>query len=96
MTSIRFSELPGPSTIDHCYEGWRGPALIDLGEGARLRLDASRNLGWLHLYAPAGGDAFCVEPVSQMPDAFNQAGAPQTILQPREVLSAWMRLLTSR
>ena len=60
--------------LDHCHSGWDGVARIDLGPGLpSLRLVASGELNWLHIYAPPDQDFFCVEPVSHVPNAFNMA-----------------------
>jgi aldose 1-epimerase len=86
----------GRELIDHCHTGWDGEARIDLGAGRpSLRLTASPELAWLHIYAPPDQDFFCVEPVSHAPNAFNMAD-PQAngvrILAPGERLEVWMRL----
>jgi aldose 1-epimerase len=71
--------LAQPSLIDHCHTGWDGSARIDLsGQGLTLRMTASADLRWLHVYSPPGEDFFCVEPVSHRPDALN---APDPLSQ---------------
>ncbi|MGH8296278.1 MAG: aldose 1-epimerase [Steroidobacteraceae bacterium] len=73
----RGEELARPELIDHCHTGWPGVAEILLPEeGLRLALTASRALHWLHIYSPPQKDFFCVEPVSQMPDAVNRSAPP--------------------
>jgi aldose 1-epimerase len=57
-------------TIDHCFAGWSGDALIEYPHG-RCRLTASKPLDKLVIYVPEGGDYFCVEPVSNVIDGFN-------------------------
>ncbi|GAA0268549.1 aldose 1-epimerase [Alteraurantiacibacter aestuarii] len=73
------SALPA-STIDHCFSGWNGSAVItdDLGT---ITL-AARGAPFLHLYAPADGSALCLEPVSHAPDALNQDPGGITALPP--------------
>jgi len=82
--------------IDHCHTGWDGVTRIDLGPGRpSLRLTASTDLSWLHIYAPPEEDFFCVEPVSHAPNAVNMADPPAQgvhVLRPDETLRAWMRL----
>lgn len=86
------------SVLDNGFEGWDGIARIDWpASGIGLDLSASPLLSRLVVYAPAGQDFFCVEPVSHMTDAFNRAagGAADTgmhVLAPGETLTAWMRL----
>lgn len=84
----------GARTIDNCFSGWTQRARL-AWPGRALELTASPELTHLHVYAPAEGDFFCLEPVSHRPDAINgpagERGAMR-ILRPGEVLSAWMRL----
>jgi aldose 1-epimerase len=73
----RGDELVREDLIDHCHTGWPGVAEILLPEERlRLALTASRALRWLHIYSPPGKDFFCVEPVSQMPNAVNRSAPP--------------------
>ena len=86
-----------PELIDHCHTGWLGVAEISLPEQRlRLALTASRALHWLHIYSPPGKDFFCVEPVSQMPNAVNRSAPPamtgQRLLAPAERLDARVTL----
>ncbi len=80
--------------IDNGFDSWSGRASIAWpDEGASLEIAADTALRKLVVYAPPGGDFFCVEPVSHMTDAFNRAadGAPNTsmrALAPGETLSA--------
>lgn len=90
-------------TLDNGFEGWDGVARIDWpGAGIGLELRASALLAQrLVVYAPAGEDFFCVEPVSHMTDAFNRAdrGEPDTgmrVLEPGETVSASMCLTPRR
>jgi aldose 1-epimerase len=82
--------------LDHCHTGWDGEARIDVGpDRPALRLTASPELRWLHVYAPPDQDFFCVEPVSHAPNALNMtdpAGQGVRILTPSETFAAWMRL----
>lgn len=86
----------GHGPIDHCHTGWTGTACIDLGPNRpSVRLSASPELGWLHVFAPPGEPYFCVEPVSHAPNALNMADPEaQGVrrLAPAETLRAWMRL----
>ncbi|MGH8298417.1 MAG: aldose 1-epimerase [Steroidobacteraceae bacterium] len=93
----RGDELERPELIDHCHTGWPGVAQILLPEERlRLALTASRALRWLHIYSPPGQDFFCVEPVSQMPNAVNRSAPPaitgHKLLGPGERLEARVTL----
>lgn len=86
-----------PELIDHCHTGWPGVAEILLPEQRlRLALTASRALRWLHIYSPPGKDFFCIEPVSQMPNAVNRSAPPaitgQRLLAPAERFDARVTL----
>jgi aldose 1-epimerase len=90
-------EVARPELIDHCHTGWPGVAQILLPEERlRLTLTASRELHWLHIYSPPDKDFFCVEPVSQMPNAVNRSAPPAVtghrLLAPGERLEARVSL----
>ena len=93
----RGDKLAVPELIDHCHTGWPGVAEILLPEERlRLALTASRALRWLHIYSPPGKDFFCLEPVSQMPNAVNRSAPPaltgQKLLAPGERFDARVTL----
>jgi aldose 1-epimerase len=56
--------------FDHCFEGWRGAALIH-DEALSLRLSAS--LPYLVVFTPARQPYFCVEPVGHVNNAIQMA-----------------------
>lgn len=80
--------------IDNGFDGWNGRASIAWpDDGVSLEIVADAALRKLVVYAPPGGEYFCVEPVSHMTDAFNRAadGALDTgmrVLPPGGSLSA--------
>lgn len=90
---LRHGFRPADRFIDHVFAGWDRRAVIDWPEWqARLLLNAEARLNYLVVYAPAGEDYFCVEPVSNTADAFNGAFAGRTdtgtvILGPGETLT---------
>lgn len=90
------AEVTTGSFVDHCHTGWDGEARIGLASGGpALRLTASPELGFLHIYAPPGRDFFCVEPVSHRPDAINAddpEGEGVRVLPAAATLTVWMRL----
>jgi aldose 1-epimerase len=82
--------------LDTPFAGWEGLAEISRPD-LLLRLQAtgawSRNL---QVFAPAGGDVLCVEPVSHVPDAPNRpefaVHGPLTMLPPGDALVARLAL----
>ncbi|MDB5816963.1 MAG: aldose 1-epimerase [Rhizobacter sp.] len=78
--------------FDHCFEGWRGPAVI---RDEKLSLKLTSSLPYLIVYTPHDKDYFAVEPVSHVSNAINMAEPAAyglRTLQPGETTSAWMRL----
>ena len=58
--------------LDNLFTGWSREALISWPEwNANLRIFADVPLDFLMIYNPAEEDFFCVEPVSNVTDAFN-------------------------
>jgi aldose 1-epimerase len=90
------AEVATGDLVDHCHTGWDGEARIELGpDRPALKLTASPELGFLHIYAPPGQDFFCVEPVSHRPDAINAddpKGEGVRLLAAGETFAVWMRL----
>ena len=76
--------------IDHSYERWDGVATLDRGDRVvRLTAEGARDL---HLFHPEGESFCCLEPVSHLPDAFNQPGAVFDLLPPGDSLVLTMRI----
>jgi len=78
--------------LDHCFEGWRGPALI-CSDQFVLRLDS--NLRYVVVFTPARQGHFCVEPVSHVNDAIHfsdPAAHGLHCLRPGQSISARMTL----
>lgn len=70
-----FQPLPDHA-VDHVFGGWDGQAMIFLPEqGIALRV--STDMGYFILYAPAGADFFCFEPVDHLPNG--QAAATNAL-----------------
>lgn len=93
----------GDVVLDHCFTGWqRRTALITWpGAKLRMRLTAEGPTDHLVVYVPQGQGFFCVEPVTNMNDAFNRADAGEegtgtVILQPGERLEFTMGLTVER
>lgn len=87
----------GDESLDNCFVGWSGRARIDWpGESRSLAIDADPPLRALVLYTPPQEDFFCVEPVSNVTDAFNLASAGRDdtgilVLAPGARISASVR-----
>lgn len=63
-------------SIDTCFAGWDGNAYISWADRPLgLAITASATLPALVVYIPAGGDAFCVEPVPNISNALNRPDA---------------------
>jgi aldose 1-epimerase len=72
--------------LDATFSGWNGKARIDWPErGASLNLVADGAFRAAHLFLPNDRPAFCVEPVSQLPNQVNRpefdADLPPIILE---------------
>ncbi len=86
--------------MDNTFTGWGHRVEIDWPEwGARLVMEAPPPLDHLVVFTPPGEDFFCVEPVSNMTDAFNLAaagrdGTGMTVLGPDETLTGIIRIRT--
>lgn len=87
----------GDVVLDHCFTGWTSQvALIEWPDvKLRARLSAEGPLQHLVVYVPQGQDFFCVEPVTNMNDAFNraergEAGTGTVVLEPGQKLAGKM------
>jgi aldose 1-epimerase len=84
--------------VDAVFSEWNQTATIELVDaGARIRMTAGDVFEHLVIYSPAGADFVCVEPVSNVPDAFNLSPSlyPRPLFQtlaPGERLSGWMSI----
>jgi len=91
-----------PLSVDHCFTGWTGPAVLEWPERRlRLTIAAAPLLRNLVIYVPRAHDYVCVEPVSNVNDGFNlaAAGVPDTgvvVLAPGEKLSASVKFRPER
>ena len=78
--------------LDTHFAGWDGVAEIARPDLRLLMTASGAWAGNLQVFAPAGGDVLCVEPVSHVPDAPNRpafAGrGPMAVLPPGGALSA--------
>jgi aldose 1-epimerase len=80
--------------IDHCYAGWNGRARISW-QGQPFALEIHADMSAAVVYIPAGGAAFCFEPVPHINNAINRTGDMPNMpaIAPREKFTATVRLL---
>jgi len=85
-------------TLDAVFSDWNQAATIELADtGVRIRITAGGGFEHLVVYSPADVDFVCVEPVSNVPDAFNLSPSlfPRALFQtlaPGERVSGWMSI----
>lgn len=84
---------PHGHSLDNTFIGWRGPALIEQ-PGAKLRIEitAEPRHQALAVFVPPSHKFFCVEPVTHVPNAFNdpQAAVALRALAPGERMQSTM------
>lgn len=80
----------GDPPIDTVFSGRSGTIVVDW-PGMRLTVLPGAALGHTVIFAPAGADFFCVEPVSHRTDAINGAPAEMRTLAPGERWSVEVR-----
>jgi aldose 1-epimerase len=91
---------PMPSAmINNAFTGWSGRTSV-LWPKRRLSLTISADTDYYVLYAPAGKDFFCFEPVDHPINAVNLPGGGQahgmTVLAPGETLTREFRFTVER
>ena len=60
------------NALDNLFTGWNREVLISWPEwNANLRIITDTPLDFMVIYTPTNADYFCVEPVSNVTDAFN-------------------------
>jgi aldose 1-epimerase len=65
---------PNEVSLDNNFAGWDGVAEIEwVDRGVRMTMTAEGPFGFLVVYTPAGEGFACLEPATNMIDAFNQA-----------------------
>lgn len=82
--------------LDHGFAGWSG--ILDVVyPDHTIRVTASSDARWLQVYAPAGAEYFCAEPVTHANDAFaaNESDWPELgvkVLNPGETLCLTLQI----
>ncbi len=90
---LRDGLKPAQTKLDNSFTGWEREAWIFWPEEARrMKLSATSPLDYLCIYSPGDG-SFGVEPVSNVPDAFNLMAKGQSdhgslILAPNQTVRA--------
>lgn len=71
---LRTAKDVASMNCDTVFENWdRRAEIVWPNDGVSLTMAADEGLDRLVVFAPSSGDIFCVEPVSQITDAFNKA-----------------------
>lgn len=84
---------PAQINLDNSFTGWQRKAWIFWPEETRqMKISATSPLDYLCIYSPGDG-SFCVEPVSNVPDAFNlmakgHSNHGSLILEPQQKIKA--------
>jgi aldose 1-epimerase len=68
--------------LDHCFSQWNGSATLRWPD--RTVAIRASHCPFLHVFAPAGKDFFCIEPQSAAPGALGRAAGEATVVAPRE------------
>lgn len=89
----RGAPVRGDTLIDNVYDGWSGRADVTRSRNVHISLEA-QGADWLHVYRPPGMTAFCLEPVSHMPDAINRDGMAQLASGESRTLAMTIRVTT--
>jgi aldose 1-epimerase len=89
-------------TVDNCFTGWDGKALIEWPARHRgLLIEATPEFRNLVVFVPPGQGFFCVEPVSNVNDGFNKLARGESdtgvaVLQPGETLAGTVRFRVTK
>lgn len=85
----------GSVTLDNCFTGWDGTARLEW-DGGGVLMTTDPVFANVQVYVPRGGDHWCVEPVTHVPDALNRPGLPagqaMELIAPGETLRGTIRL----
>lgn len=89
----------GSVVLDHCFTGWKSrKALIEWpSRGLRIQMTGEGPVDFVVIYSPQGQDFVCIEPVTNLNDAFNryERGDQDTgtvVLEPGQAMTAKMIL----
>ena len=82
----------GDVLTDHTHYGFGGLAEIYEPNGPTIVMRANPACQNLHIYTPTEGPSFCLEPVTDRADPFNEEPRRIKILEPDESYSIWMEI----
>jgi len=68
--------------LDHCFSGWNGIASLRWPD--RVVTIRAAQCRYLHVYAPADKDFFCIEPQTAPPGALSRNLGEAAVVAPRE------------
>jgi aldose 1-epimerase len=68
--------------LDHCFSGWNGVASLRWPD--RVVTIRTAQCRYLHVYAPAGKDFFCIEPQTAPPGALGRNVGEAAVVAPRD------------
>jgi aldose 1-epimerase len=77
--------------LDHCFSGWNGVASLRWPD--RVVTIHAAQCNYLHVYAPAGKDFFCVEPQTAPPGALGRNAGEAAVVGPRERIAMRVQFL---
>jgi len=76
--------------LDHCFAGWNGIATLTWPD--RVVIVRASHCSFLHVYAPAGRDFFCIEPQTGPPGALGRGAGEAAVLAPGARLAIEVRI----
>lgn len=83
---------PDDASLDNNFTGWDGVAEVEWADrGLRVRITTEGTFEFLVIYTPPGEDFVCIEPATNVIDAFNQVhtrtDTGAVVLEPRGELT---------
>ena len=79
---------------DHTHYGFGGKAQITEPNRPTITITADPNCDNLHIYTPTDGPSFCLEPVTDRADPFNETPFQLKVLAPNESYTTWMEIIS--
>lgn len=89
---IAGASVTGEKLTDHTHYGFGGIAQITEPNRPTITIKADASCNNLHIYTPTDGPSFCLEPVTDRADPFNEEPRKINILKPGESYSVWMEI----
>ena len=57
--------------IDRSFIGWNGKSKLIINKNISINITNKKNVNKIHIYSPKNKDFFCIEPTTNIDDAFN-------------------------